>query len=190
MTGLERRKAALAANRKDPGEARLSHQGYRWLNRGLAPLCSACVLKDHCDDYSDAEGATCPLIEEAHQQLVSQLVALEHIDPVTDRPLVDEYVRSLLFLRLIDLWASQAGLFVVSKQPKTGQQLVDVQPVFKVRYTVAAHAKRLAEALQLTPASRKGIEQQAGGLTATIISLDQERQEEENGPADTEEVAS
>ena len=34
-TGLARRKAALAANRKDPGEARLSHQAYRWLHRGL-----------------------------------------------------------------------------------------------------------------------------------------------------------
>ena len=53
-------------------------------------------------------------------------------------------MRSLLFVRLIDLWASQAGRFVVSKWPKTGQQLVDVEPVFKVRYTVAAHAKRLA----------------------------------------------
>ncbi len=190
MTGLERRKAALAANRKDPGEARLSHQGYRWLHRGLAPLCSACVLKDHCDDYSDAEGVTCPLIEEAHQQLVTQLVALEHIDPVTDRPLVDEYVRSLLFVRLIDLWASHAGLFVLSKQPKTGQQLVDVQPVFKVRYTVAAHAKRLAEALQLTPASRKGIEQQAGGLTAAIVALDAQQQEEQDGQGDTQKVAS
>jgi hypothetical protein len=97
---------------------------------------------------------------------------------VTDRPLVDEYVRSLLFLRLIDLWASHAGLFVVSKHPKTGQQLVDVQPVFKVRYTVAAHARRLAEALQLTPATRKGMERQAGGLTAAIVALDAHTQED------------
>ena len=156
-----------------PGEvAPLKHQGHRWLNRGLAPLCGYCVLKDACPRYSDEPAATCELIEEAHEQLVSTIVKLPHIDAEVDLPLIGEYVRSLLFLRIIDLWASQAGLFVLSKQPKTGQQLVDVQPVFKVRYTVAAHAKRLAEALQLTPASRKGIEQQAGGLTAAIIALD------------------
>lgn len=157
-----------------PEIAPLKHGGYRWLHRGLAPLCSACVLKDHCDDYSAAGGATCPLIEEAHEQLVSQLVALEHIDPVTDLPLVDEYVRSLLFLRLIDLWASQAGLFVVSKQPKTGQQLVDVQPVVRVRYTVAAHAKRLAETLMLTPATRRQIQSTAAGSLARLIAVEAE----------------
>ena len=126
MTGLDRRKAALEANRKDPGEARLSHQGYRWLHRGLAPLCETCVSKERCESYSDEEGATCPLLADAHEQLVSRILAQEHIDPVIDRPLIDEYVRQTLFLRLIDIWASQVGLFVMAKHG--GRKTIDLQP--------------------------------------------------------------
>ena len=154
-----------------PGEvAPLKHQGHRWLNRGLAPLCGYCVLKDACPRYSDEPAATCELIEEAHEQLVSSIIRQPHIDAEIDLPLISEYVRSLLFLQLIDLWTSRAGIFVVTKQKGTGQQLVDTQPVFNTSYTVAGHAKRLAEALQLTPAARRDIEQGAGTLSRLLAA--------------------
>ena len=158
-------------------EAHLTHQGFRWLNRGLAPLCSACILADECQSYSEQPGAVCAPFEQAHDELVATILDQSHIDKLIDRPLVDEYVRQLLFLRLADLWVSKAGMFTMTNKRGTSPAVVDVQPVLGYRLKAAGHVRRLAETLKLTPSTRAAV-QAAAPLTRAIIAIDEERQKE------------
>jgi len=147
--GRDRQLAALREHRKPGEEAALQHQGYRWL-RGLAPLCSACILANDCPEY-DVEQAnrTCPIIERQSAAMLWQLQRLPQIAP-EDAPLCEEYVRIYFFLTITDAWVSRIGLLVIDRKRHT----VDVQPVLKARQSFANSLQRLSDRLGLNPAAR------------------------------------
>ncbi len=124
------------------------HGGYRYLLGGLLPVCTTCLLKDHCPAF-DPKARRCGMFEPIQAERMAGILALPHIR-AEDVPLVTSYVRNTVFLEIIDFFISRVGPF--TKAPD-----LEVQPVLKTRWTVDNTASRQAEALGLTPASRKAL---------------------------------
>ena len=159
-----------------PQTAALSHQGYRFLAHsdtkglGLLPLCKHCVLKDKCPEYSAEEGAVCAPARAAQERLLGQLLSLEQIDPVQDLPLVLEYVKSAIFLQIVDKYVTEAGIFL----PGAEEGYLEWQPVLKTRWTCANSMAKISDKLGLNPVARARLklEGRLSKKVAAVLALE------------------
>lgn len=149
---------------------RFTHQGFRLVRTGFVPLCRACVLAPECPVKGEGPTAYCKPLAKARDRMIRQILSLPHIDPQLDLPLVTQYVNARLFCVLCELYATRTGIFL----PGGGRQYLEVQPALSKAYVAYANlARRTAEALLLTPAARRAIEERGGAADVLVKVLRQ-----------------
>ena len=137
------------------------HQGFAFLEAGLWPVCSRCIVKKQCPDYHH-HATNCGFFSKRQTELIRQILRLPWIRP-TDSRLVERYARLETFLDIVDLWLSRIGIFVnVANKPYE----MKVQNILNVRERIEARADHQANQLILTPHARKqlGIEKRKKGF--------------------------
>jgi len=180
--------AALDAHRLDPGQAALTHQGYRWwqgamANAALAPACDRCIAKDTCDQFTP--GGTCAPAEEEQAALVAEVMALDHVRP-QDHRLVREWAKVAVALDIVDAYIGRTSPFL----PGADAGFLECQPVLQWRAQLSAALSRLAGELGLSPAARSRLatskDRPLHPLERVILEADRQDQLERAGAVDAE----
>ena len=172
MTGRQRSVEALNLHRKDPTEAPLKHQVFRWISRGLAPRCGSCLLRTTCPDF-DAEREECLQFLAAYAAQFERLIGLAWIKPYMWAE-VEEYCRLTGVLALIDAYVGEVGLVTIQ-----GKRL-DLQPILQRRQVFSNSRTRLADRLGLHPTSALARGGPTNPLASAIIKQDEEAQRDKS----------
>ncbi|RKX45637.1 MAG: hypothetical protein DRP27_03655 [Thermotogae bacterium] len=147
--------------RQDPRALNpVKHGAYRWITRGLLPLCDKCPFyPDSADCPYYAEGQECKPLNDYRTALTKEIMALPHIKPV-HWPLVVNYVSIQVFLRIIEGWCSKVGPVL----PCADEGHVNPQPALAKNYTSFSNAAlRLATELGITPRVEAELQAKARG---------------------------
>lgn len=129
--------------------------GGRSVWRGMAPPCKKCALQKKCDEYDP--DSHCVVAERLQAGIRDQVLALPHIIPAIDEPLVSEYARVLTAAAVVDGYIAAVGPFKSDKA--TG---LDTQPVLnRFRLALTNSACKLARELGISPMARRAMERDA-----------------------------
>ena len=192
--GRQRSNEALRTHAGNPREAALTHQAHRYLANtgpeglGLLPLCSRCVLREHCSEYDDTKGAICRPAAEGQEHLLQQTLDLPHIDKVQDFGSVVEFVKMTIVLSIIDRYVTETGLFQKTKEG------LDLVPILQKRITYASHLARLSDRLGLNPMARQKLGAAGKPMHPVHVAwlemkaTEEAAQEADNGREDADEV--
>lgn len=115
----------------------------------IVPPCKACIIATTCTDFREADGSTCVVAEREQAQTTAAVMALEHIQD-TDRPMVEEYAKVTVALKIIDAYLAHTGPFLPG-----ADRYIDIQPVLKQRQSLSTSLVKLSTELGLTPAARQ-----------------------------------
>lgn len=142
--------------------------------RGMAPPCRKCAMQKRCDEYDP--DSHCKIAERLQDGIKATVLALPHIVPAIDEPLVNEYAKVLTAGAVVDGYIAEVGPFRFSKE-----EGLNVQPVLtRFRLALTNTACKLARELGLSPTARRSLERDAAeSASAQLARLVRESVREE-----------
>lgn len=165
-----------------PYDAPLKHGAYRILSTGMSQPCNKCLLKSECGDYRP--GATCRVADELLVDTVAEIMSQPGIEAF-DRHLATQLGKALVATAVLDSFISRVGLFTAEKNRLT------LQPAIELRTRLTGQIVNLCQALSLTPATRRRLQQQVeDDAGARLREAVRELVREETNTIDAEAVSS
>jgi len=168
-------RTAVARTVSPPETAACKHQLYRFLDRGLWPVCARCAAREDCPDKT--EGGVCGPAQAAQESIFRQVMELPHVRP-EDAGLVAEYAKLTVACEIVDLHVARAGLVLSSEG-----EPVAAQPILGERLRLSAALRALAGDLGLSPAARSRLRQDPdrgpGAEMARLVRAAREAEEAE-----------
>lgn len=134
------------ANMLPPDVAAVKHGSYPWLRAHLSPPCAKCPwgLQKTCPRYKTDASDRCSIIAEVRDSVFLAVMEQDHIRP-EDEPLAALYAKWLVAEVLTDRFIAEATT------AKAAQTYV------KLKSLITGKLLSLADALGLTPKSRKAL---------------------------------